>query len=284
MVPHCDDETMSLLALGEDPASTAGAGSAAEHLAGCEQCRSELESLRAVVVAAREGGPHLNGSAPVAGPVPPERVWAGIAAATGVTATPRATELHRHAAAVPAYFAPSPAPSPVPSAGPEPAAASLPRARVSAQGRFGPVRRLVAVAAAFLLAGLAAGIGGTWAVLDHRDRSPRTVVLAATSLSGLTLAPDAAGRADVVETSGGRQLDLDVDRLAAPDGFYEVWLIDPTVTKMVAIGVLSGSEGRFTLPAGVDLASYPLVDISIQPLDGDPKHSGRSVLRGTLKS
>jgi Anti-sigma-K factor rskA len=74
-----------------------------------------------------------------------------------------------------------------------------------------------------------------------------------------------------------------VQKLGTPDGFYEVWLIDPTVTKMVAIGVLSGSQGKFTLPNGVSLSSYPLLDISLQPLDGDPKHSGKSVLRGTFK-
>jgi hypothetical protein len=53
---------------------------------------------------------------------------------------------------------------------------------------------------------------------------------------------------------------------------------------MVPVGVLNGSTGRFTVPAGVNLTDYPVVDVSLEPLDGNPAHSGTSVLRGTLQS
>jgi anti-sigma-K factor RskA len=136
--------------------------------------------------------------------------------------------------------------------------------------------RVLAVAAACLVVGL---LGGVIA-----DAGVRSSVLAATRLAGLPAAPTASGEADVVETStGDRTLDLDVRKLQAPDGFYQVWVIDPTVTKMVPVGVLSGGRGRFVLPAGVDLADYPVVDVSLEPLDGNPAHSGKSVLRGTLR-
>jgi len=142
---------------------------------------------------------------------------------------------------------------------------------------------LLTVAAACLVVGLLGGVIGTRVLTD--DTEPRTPVLAATPLAGLPAAPTASGQADVVRTaSGGRTLDLDVRRLGVADGFYEVWLIDPTVTKMVPVGVLSGGQGRFVLPAGVNLADYPLVDVSIEPLDGNPAHSGKSVLRGSLRS
>ena len=52
--------------------------------------------------------------------------------------------------------------------------------------------------------------------------------------------------------------------------------------KMVPIGILSGARGEFTIPAGLDLGQYPVVDISAEPLDGDPTHSGTSLLRGTI--
>jgi hypothetical protein len=34
----------------------------------------------------------------------------------------------------------------------------------------------------------------------------------------------------------------------------------------------------------VDVGEYPVVDVSIEPTDGDPAHSGNSVVRGTLSS
>jgi hypothetical protein len=42
-------------------------------------------------------------------------------------------------------------------------------------------------------------------------------------------------------------------------------------------------EDEFAVPNGVDLSQYPIVDISVEQ-PGDPKHSGNSVLRGTIAS
>jgi hypothetical protein len=50
----------------------------------------------------------------------------------------------------------------------------------------------------------------------------------------------------------------------------------------VALGVLEIGSGRFPVPAGVDLAAYGTVDVSREPLDGDPAHSTDSVARGAL--
>ena len=36
------------------------------------------------------------------------------------------------------------------------------------------------------------------------------------------------------------------------------------------------------VPAELDPDVYSIVDISIEPRDGDAAHSGRSILRGTL--
>jgi hypothetical protein len=40
--------------------------------------------------------------------------------------------------------------------------------------------------------------------------------------------------------------------------------------------------GRLTVPEGVRPGDYPEVDVSLEPDDGDPAHSGDSVLRGEL--
>jgi hypothetical protein len=74
---------------------------------------------------------------------------------------------------------------------------------------------------------------------------------------------------------------LDVGGLDPVDGYYEVWLLTPEVDGLVSLGPLR-SDGRYELPVGLDPIHYSVVDVSIEPHDGDPTHSGNSVLRGGL--
>jgi hypothetical protein len=95
---------------------------------------------------------------------------------------------------------------------------------------------------------------------------------------------DATGSAEVVRTPAGNRLVVDVSKLQpTPGHFYEVWLIDNDIKKMVSLGILDGSTGEFAIPDGVDVSKYPIIDISVQQ-PGNPKHSGDSVLRGTIKT
>jgi len=65
--------------------------------------------------------------------------------------------------------------------------------------------------------------------------------------------------------------------------YYEVWMATPDTTTMVAIGTLNpGEEGRFILPTGMDTASFPVVDVSVEAFGGDAGHSAKSVVRGQL--
>ena len=85
--------------------------------------------------------------------------------------------------------------------------------------------------------------------------------------------------------AGGRgqlQLRLDTADLDAGDGFLEVWVIDSAVERLVSLGPLR-PDGVYDLPAGLDPAEFPVVDVSVEPIDGDPTHSGNSVLRGVLE-
>jgi hypothetical protein len=94
-----------------------------------------------------------------------------------------------------------------------------------------------------------------------------------------------SGTAGVVTASAGRTLELSVDSLPPQDGaFYEVWLISPDVTRMVSLGAVSGTGGSLPIPEGLDLTGYPIVDISLEPLDGDPVHSKVSLARGELRA
>lgn len=143
-----------------------------------------------------------------------------------------------------------------------------------------PLRRrtsawIAAAAAAGVVVG---GVGATW--VATRDDAPPALLAAA------DLAPlpgwDAAGHAEVEEAAdGSRVLVLSVD-VADIDGLQEVWLLKEDVSGLVSLGLLDGAEGRFVLPAGLDLAEYPVVDVSREPLDGDPAHSGDSIVRGVL--
>lgn len=90
------------------------------------------------------------------------------------------------------------------------------------------------------------------------------------------------GTAELVDDDGSLQLRIEASGVDPGDGFLEVWVIDPEVTKLVSLGPLR-ADGVYDLPAGLDPASFPIVDVSVEPIDGDPAHSGDSVLRGQLQ-
>lgn len=99
--------------------------------------------------------------------------------------------------------------------------------------------------------------------------------------SSLTaLVDDVSGRAAV----DGEVVLLDAELPALADGaFYEVWLLDAEVETLVSLGALR-SGGILELPDDADLSRTPLLDVSVEQPDGDPSHSGRSVLRGELET
>lgn len=93
----------------------------------------------------------------------------------------------------------------------------------------------------------------------------------------------ASGTAWVAQLDGVREVTIDTRGLkpSADGTSYEVWMIRDATT-MVGLGTFKvGSEGRatVTLPANVDPADYPVMDVSIEPDDGPAAHSGVSVLR-----
>jgi hypothetical protein len=217
----------------------------AAHLGGCERCRAEVASLQRAVDAVAV--PQL--AAPGSSVPPPPRVWEAIAAATGVSATPSSV--------------------PAPEEPPAQVAEVLP---------FRSRRRPVLLVAAAVVAGAAVGAGAV-AVLSDRDDGEAVTAVALDPLAD----NDASGQAEVVvRDDGTRVVEVDLDAPALDDGYYELWLIDREVVGMVPLGVVSPGSQTFELPADLDLGQFPLVDVSVEPLDGDPTHSGVSVARGEL--
>jgi hypothetical protein len=131
------------------------------------------------------------------------------------------------------------------------------------------------------LASLVAGVVAAVVVTGGSDNQVNGSIVASTSLDPLE-DRSGTGVAEVVKASGGKTLHVDATGLTGGDGFYEVWLIDPDTFEMVGLGVLDGPQGDFAVPAGLDLARFSVVDVSLEPFDGDPAHSKDSVVRGQL--
>ncbi|WP_246125292.1 anti-sigma factor [Cellulomonas xylanilytica] len=261
-----DDDLLALLALGEPAGSTADLA----HVEECERCADELASLTDVVSLARSGG----ADAPLVAPAP--HVWDRVAAELGLAA---AGGVGASAPSSPAWVTSSPAPvassaAPVVSS-PEHAVATV----IPLESRRPRAGRWIAAAAAV---GLVVGGGGAWWVASQED--PVTVI--ATAVLEPLPGWDASGSA-VVETlsDGSRVLVVDLAQSeSSDDGFREVWLLKPDVSGLVSVGTLDGASGRFDLPAGLDLDQFSVVDVSEEQFDGDPAHSGDSIVRGPLEA
>jgi anti-sigma-K factor RskA len=147
--------------------------------------------------------------------------------------------------------------------------------------RQGLWRQWLPVAAAIGVA-IAGGLV-TWAFSDQIVDPAGGEVVASVEITsdGLPVVSNGVGEARLTERDGSYQLELDVPELPAVDGFYEVWIIDTETDGMYSLGVVTG-DGTFALPPNVDPAGFPVIDVSVEPVDGRPTHSGRSILRGTL--
>lgn len=254
---HCDPTLLGLAALGEPVPDED-----LEHARGCAACGRELAELMAVVAVARQ--------APTELPSVPASVWDGIVA---------------QLAAAPEASAPAGARHALHDAGPG-QAPPQPLADV-VQLAARPRRRPVAGFALAAMAGAVVGGGVMWAALDTggAGAGEEPLAIAQAVLNPLDAGVAAPGEATVLTGPDGQVIRVDARGLPARSGFYEVWLLDAAATRLVALGALpSGSVGTFTVPPGVSIEEFPVVDISLEPYDGDPGHSHDSLLRGTLEA
>lgn len=228
---HCDDDDLSIIALGE-PAAAADEA----HLRGCPRCQSRLDQLTAVVASARTITDEDRPSAP------PAAVWTAITDELGLAPVATVTSI--------------------------------------SDARSRRTSRTWLVAGAAAVAGVVIGGLLTVGLVGRPDPAQlvATAPLSAVSDSGFT------GTAEVEQVDGTAVLRVTVaDLPPVEDGYYEVWMATPDTTTMVALGTLSpGQTGNFTLPAGMDMAAFPVVDVSVEHFDGNPEHSAVSVVRGTL--
>ena len=137
---------------------------------------------------------------------------------------------------------------------------------------------LAGAAAVLVVAGVGAGY-----VLGRRDIASHVSVASTARLGAMPGGPsDVSGAAVIHTTGGGQQLSVSTRGLPLRQGYYEVWLFNPSSNQMVAVGTLADNgTGSFPVPAGLDPHAYHVVDVSAQDYDGDPAHQ-QSVLRGQL--
>ncbi|MGU3647073.1 anti-sigma factor [Microbacterium sp. C23T] len=242
---HLDPERLALVAVGE-----ALTDAEQQHLATCDPCSLELAELEHTVAVGR--------STVTLGELetPPERVWDRIL--DEVRSQPEG--------------AASRIPVDAPVSSPAVAENHSDQRHTRRRGRM-----LFALAASIAVV---LAIAGVWTFV----RTQQPVEIASATLDALPDHPDAVGTAEVTELSDGeRTLTVSIDDFDESDGFREVWLITADASDLVSLGELDGKKGTFVVPADVDLRHFVLVDISQEPRDGNPAHSGDSIVRGQLE-
>jgi anti-sigma-K factor RskA len=175
-------------------------------------------------------------------------------------------------------------PGPPEPAGPEPA-----KRRRRFSDRFSFRLPQVAAAALSALLLLAAGtlIGMQLGGEDSPDRPTETLAL---STIGNEVPQDATGEVKLtgVAEGGGEKAVLDVSGLKPniAGEFYELWLIgdDGELVALGSFNVEPDGASQIEVPVPVNPGEFRYFDVSIEPDDGSPDHSGRSVLRGPTRT
>ncbi len=244
---HLDDDVLAAVAIGDASAADES------HLRECPTCAAELQDLQDLMQAMSASGPVQ------ALETPPARVWEAISAqvandqtiapdANGQTTSPGATRQ---------------------LGGTDELAGR--RAKRSSTWTM-----LSAAAAGVVIGGVAV------AGLLSSGPAEQGQIVASALLTDLATEQPAGDAVIQTRSDGTQVLVIDADAPEVDDAYLEVWLIDESIEGMVSLGHLTQGSGEFEIPAGFDVAGFPIVDISVEPFDGVPTHSGESVTRGVL--
>lgn len=148
-------------------------------------------------------------------------------------------------------------------------------------------RSLLLVAAAAVLV-----VAGVLAIGARRGSDATLVAIADLSYDPVAfdeLGADATARVELIDDGDSFAIafaDAELPTAIDEPADLELWLIEPDATggvaDLVSLGIIDATDHTFAVPAGYDPARYSVVDISVEPRDGDEQHSGRSILRGPL--
>ncbi len=143
-----------------------------------------------------------------------------------------------------------------------------------------PRLRLAMAAGAACLALIGAGIGVGAALFAGKESGPAsasTVVLRPVA----PRASRATGTASLDESDARATVRVSGLPPSAPTSYYELWLMDGP-ERLVSLGsfrVPASGDATVSVPLPVDARLFHFIDISLEPIDGGPEHSGVSLLR-----
>jgi anti-sigma-K factor RskA len=220
------------------------------HLAGCADCRRQLEELRGLPELLAAATPPV----PLPGPLR-DRTLAAVRQAAARAAT-------------------APAEAPAPAEEPVSVAAAPPRPRLPWWRRRWAV---VAVAAAALAAALA--VPG--ALLRGGGSEVTRLTLVAAEGGG------GRGQVTVTQTAAGRSFDVRIQGLRPPPlgSLYELWAVSPRDTlehpQRVSLGTFTtdaNGSARLTAFTAAPADRFPVLGVTLEPVDGNPARTGKRVL------
>lgn len=248
---HPEPDALAGYALGD----TADEG-VAHHVVECAQCRAEVAEITAIAATLSSETSSLT--------TPPDEVWTRIVAEIDTTEEP----------------APSPAEQSARTPFADPGESDTELSAARAKRSPSRARVVLPWAAAAAAAGLL--IGGGTVTLVNQDQSSATVVKQA-NLDTLDTNV-AKGEADLVRSGSSLTLRVTTEPMNASDGYLAVWLINEDQQRMVSIGVMppGATEHTFEVSQSLIDAGYVVVDISDEPFDDNPAHSGKTLVRGAL--
>lgn len=140
-------------------------------------------------------------------------------------------------------------------------------------------RRSWLLAGGALVVGAALGAAGSRLVDSRREE-----VLGRAVLTPLDQPDESLGRAELRNREPGYALVVEVPEGARnPEGYVEVWLINVDGQRMVSVGVFpANTSATFHIDDALIEAGYLIVDLSNEPFDDEPRHSGDTIMRGEL--
>jgi hypothetical protein len=104
--------------------------------------------------------------------------------------------------------------------------------------------------------------------------------VATATLEPLGQVPEAS--AELIIEDEQTVLEVNAPDLPPTDGYYEVWLMTREADALISLGPVS-AQTRATVPSTIDTNRFSVIDVSREPVDGNPAHSTDSVLRGQLR-
>lgn len=268
---HTNPDVLALLALGEK----VGTPSEHDHVATCEVCAREVADFQHL---AEIGRTATDEDLHTPSPAVWDRIVAELGLGQGVTiGTDPAPDLNPITGATVHHLADRPRSDARRNSAVTPTTPGHPA--TPASGRSGLARALTLALAAVVALVVGIGIG----VAIDRGSEPTAAVLGRATLSALPDFAGSSGEAVVEEDAqGNRVLVVTATASRTVTGHQEIWLLSSDAKALQNLGVLRAGENRVNLPPEIDLRELPVVDVSAEQNNGNPAHSGESIVRGTL--